>query len=219
VRIEDITLAFEELYPLAPASDIAEEAKEDRTTLTVPIALVNGYPDAVTYQARPLSIQPAKTTLPGAVGFEAFAVTHLNSDGNPFYGIEAGIGVVVRTEKRMRLHAGASYSYYNIDGLGLFGTGSNADEELLGNNQGGQNPGTGVLFDLNDVYANNLEFSEARQLTEKFHYLQVPVSLEYRISPRISAAAGVRAAVLISAPARYRLNDSRFSASPLTSGS
>jgi hypothetical protein len=47
-------------------------------------------------------------------------------------------------------------------------------------------------------------------LTKKFHYLHIPVSLEYCFNHRFSAALGVKLSALLAAPARYHLNDARF---------
>jgi hypothetical protein len=168
--------------------------------------------------SRTLNFAEISTRRSRNTGLEAFSAMHLNADGNPFYGVETGIGMILREQKRVRLHAGVSYGYYNIDGLGFFGIGNTADAETLGN-QGYPDPLTGVTYDLNEVYANSLEVEEAQQLTEKFHYLHVPISMEYRITPRISVGAGVKAGVLLSAPARYRLNDVRFASSGIGSSS
>ena len=70
-------------------------------------------------------------------------------------------------------------------------------------------------FNVQDVYDNTLSYNVADKLADKFYYVNIPVRLEYRISPRVSVAAGVKAAVLLSAPARYNLNDQRLYGSSL----
>ncbi|HLF63261.1 MAG TPA: hypothetical protein VI603_05900, partial [Saprospiraceae bacterium] len=155
-------------------------------------------------------------------GLEALVATHLNSDGNPFYGVEAGLNTIVFSNRRLRVHAGITYGYYNIDGLGLGIFNLAADTEDFENIGG--NPDTNYagfpLYDVKDIVDGALEYREAKQLTEKFHYLHVPLRVEYRITPGFSVMAGMKVSALIAAPARYGLNDARFSSqAQLTSGS
>jgi hypothetical protein len=64
-----------------------------------------------------------------------------------------------------------------------------------------------------------LEYSEAKQLTDKFHYIHVPLRVEYRITPNFSVMAGMKVSALVAAPARYRLDDERFGAGQLLQAS
>jgi hypothetical protein len=188
---------------------IGSGSEVGRTKVNV-LRLEASTPEFVHNDFRTLPIRVARPDRHHTVGLEGVVSTHLNDDGNPFYGIEAGLVAVVRADKRLRVHAGVSYGYYNVDGLNILGLEKNDANEYQGN-QGG--PLTGA-YTVQDVYSNNLEFSEAKELTEKFHYLHVPVKVEYRVTPSFSVAAGMKVSTLLAAPARYGLNDARFSSTP-----
>jgi len=202
--IEDAAVPIIQLEELVDPN-MSTDSREQFSFGTIQMPIAREYKT----KERALAIIPAHARKKHGVGLELFAASHVNSDGNPFYGIETGAGAIFRTHARLQVHTGISYGYYNVDGLGVFGLSKNSDEEALGSNQGG--PYTGVEFDVQDVYSNSLPYSEAKILTEKFHYLHLPVKAEYRITPRFSVTAGVKASMLIAAPARFGLNDTRFS--------
>lgn len=188
-----------------------------RSIISVPQFLDNN-PEPMGDRWNALMIPVARPDRDGSFGLDAMVATHLNADADPFYGIEAGLSTTLISGQRISVHGGVSYGYYNVDGvgLGIFDAGNSADTENLGSNGGGgpdTNGYTGFpIYAVQDVLTGELEYSEAQELTETFHYIHVPLRVEYRILPRLLMMAGVKASVLLAAPARYRLNDNRFSA-------
>ena len=209
-------LHLHETDMIIPETDLAGD-NERRNTITI-AELSPRIPAALDARFTIPSIAVQTSKAGNAFGLEVIAATHVNADGNPFYGVETGLNTTLRTGRRLNLNAGVSYGYYNVDGLGILGIDKDLDLELQDNqNTPGQN--TGVLYDVTDLFAHSLDVSEVKQLTEEFHYIHFPVSVAYLITPRLSAAAGMKISALISAPARYQLNDSRFTASSLNSSS
>lgn len=159
----------------------------------------------------------------GRFALDVMVATHLNADADPFYGIEAGLSTPLFSGKRLSVHAGVSYGHYNIDGvgLGIFNSGNAQDDEFADPLNNGGGPDTNgysfPIYAVEDVLTGDLEYSEAQALTEKFHYIHLPLRVECRILPRLLVMAGVKASVLLAAPARYRLNDGRFAAPQSTS--
>jgi hypothetical protein len=142
-------------------------------------------------------------------------VMHLNAEGSPFYGVEAGGALVFRADKRLRARTGLSYGYYSVDGLGVLSFGKSDQTEDLP-----IDPSTGMggsLFDPVTVVQNTIEYDDADQLTDKFHYLHIPMLIEYRFAPRWAVSAGARMALLLGAPARYKLSDEQFTANYVAS--
>ena len=152
-------------------------------------------------------IKPAKRKS----GFELQALAAVHSDFGtaPIYGAEAGVAAVFRSARRIRIRSGVSYGYYNVDGVPLFGLSKNRDLESI---DLGTNPGSQYdpLYDQMDILTNQIEFTAAEQLTKQFHYLHMPVAVEYSFLPRWAVMVGARFSYLTSAPARYEFNDPVF---------
>jgi hypothetical protein len=223
-----------DIHEVSQSYDVAEDVKKSESLIIeLPVEIVNAsedHRDAVSVLTLK-SEEPEQLSEPARLGNEiipaavqsgkpfevqGLVAMHFNSAGSPFYGVEAGGAVVFRADKRLRVRTGLSYAYYSVDGIGLFSLSRASDVEELG----GTGPGTGVgtpLYDPVSVVQNTIEYDAADELTDKFHYLHVPLRVEYRIAPRWSASAGVRMALLLAAPARYKLSDEKFSANYLAS--
>jgi hypothetical protein len=102
-------------------------------------------------------IIPAQGESRKSVELQAMTVMHLNAEGSPFYGVEAGGALVFRADKRLRARTGLSYGYYSVDGLGVLSFGKSDQTEDLP-----IDPSTGMggsLFDPVTVVQNTIEYA------------------------------------------------------------
>ncbi len=200
---------------LAAATGQAESNEEMNATarqsiaLREPIAVSRLGRNALTVMGEKV---PCRTTIIQPVlkknlHLEGLVAVHLNGEGGPFYGIEAGVLSAVDVQRHIRMFAGVTGVYYNTSGLTHIGQGQSTDLAKAFTDPTTGNYVPGYPFDLSSIADNTLPYPSTARLTEAFYYLNFPVRIEYRVSPRISVAAGVKALVLLSAPARYRLEN------------
>lgn len=159
------------------------------------------------------SIDVAQASDDAKFGLHPLSRLHMNGEGEPLYGIETGVATIFRADKRVQVHSGLTYGYYTQSGLG-----DGHPDETIDLNNPGSGPLTGVMFDVEEVRNNRIGYDSARLLTEEFHYIQVPLNLAYKVTPRLALWAGAKAAILVGAPAKYGLSDAVFQGTNATSG-
>lgn len=112
---------------------------------------------------------------------------------NTILGFDGGLQGSFDLTNRLSVSLGAFYGYYKRDGY------SAANKDVTLSSNGGIFNGGYAIFDVDRIYNNTLSYEEILTFTDSYSALHVPLTIDYQLSRKFRAGAGVRFSYLLNA--------------------